>query len=60
MNSVGQSIRIDSNVTLNTRDFLSSIVTLLLCSIGILDRLCINNQKSGARAATMALSGFAN
>jgi hypothetical protein len=42
------------------RDFLSSVVAFFFRAVSVLDGLRINNQKSGARAATMALSSFAN
>jgi hypothetical protein len=55
-----QAISIDSNVPLDAGDFFAAIITFFFGSIGILDTLSINDQKSGARPATMVLSDLAN
>jgi hypothetical protein len=47
-------------VPLDAGYFLAGVVTFFFCRISVLDGLGINNQKSGGRGATMALSDLAN
>jgi hypothetical protein len=55
-----ETVRVNRDMPFNTRDFLAGVVTLFRSRIRVLDGLCINNQKSGVRAATMVLSNLAN
>ena len=55
-----QAIGIHGNVPLDAVYLLPGVIAFLLGCISVLDGLGVNNQKSGARVATMVLSGLAN
>lgn len=55
-----QALRINHNMTLNSRDFLARIVTFAASRIRILYTLSINDAKTRFLAATMAGADLAN
>jgi hypothetical protein len=55
-----KTLRIDSDVALDARDFFASVVTLLLGAIGVLHALRVNNQEAGHGVASLFGSGLAN
>jgi len=59
-NGVGQALRIDGNVALDPRYFLAGIVALLSCAIGILDALCVDDQKARRGFAPLSYTSLAN
>ena len=59
-NGMRKTLRIDSDVALDARDFFASVVTLLLGAIGVLHALRVNNQEAGHGVASLFGSGLAN
>lgn len=60
MNGMWQTLSVDRNMPLNTRDFLARIVALFSCRIGVLYALCINNAETGGPGPTIAYTDRAN
>ena len=59
-NGVGQALRIDGNVALDPRYFLARIVAFLPRTIGILDALCVDDQKARRGLAPLSCTSLAN
>jgi len=57
---VRQSLRIDSDVPLDARNFFARVVALLLRAVGVLHALRVNDQEAGHAVASLFHTGRAN
>ncbi len=60
MNYMRQALRINGNVALNSRYFLSRIITFVLRRICVFNALSVNNTKASFLSPTIVSSDLAN
>jgi len=57
---VGQSLRIDRDVTLDAGDLLARVVALFFCRVGVLHALRVNDDEAGRGVAPQFGAGLSN
>lgn len=55
-----QALGIDGDVTLDPRDLLARVITLVAGRVRVLHALCVRDQERAASAAPLSLAGRAN
>ena len=57
---MGQSLRVNGDVTLDAGNLLACVVALLIGAVGVLHALRVNDQEAGQGVAPQFLAGLAN